>query len=194
MRTSGTMSSYRESYTQVEPPSANRAELTSRPPILKSSSNRSSSKDGSPANQRAFAAGSANAPKTVAGIASNRRSMTIVSWLTVRLAYVVSGRVAVIDPLLRLHLTEERVQPVESALPELAIPLHPAGHVAQPLRVQMAGTPLRVPALDHETRLLEHLEVLGHPRQAHVEGPRELRHGRVTLGQPGEDRPSGRVC
>ena len=60
--------------------------------------------------------------------------------------------------------------PIETALPDPAVLVHPRRDVPQRLGPQLAGPPLRIPALDDQAGSLQHLEVLRDARQAHVEG------------------------
>src|SRR5690606_8055371 len=66
-----------------------------------------------------------------------------------------------------------------------AVLFHPSGCFAQWFAIQAAGPPLRVATLADEAGLLEHLQVLGHGRQAHLpeEGLREVRDIRFAFGK-----------
>src|SRR5688572_10687811 len=95
--------------------------------------------------------------------------------------------------LLRLNLLQIGVQPIESLFPEFAILLHPVGDRLERFWLQAARTPLRLAAASDEAGALEHLEVLGDRRKAHLEGRSPLCDRRLAAGEPGQDRPARRV-
>src|SRR5436190_20482659 len=68
-----------------------------------------------------------------------------------------------------LELLQVLLQPVVALLPELAVPLGPVGDLLQRPRLQPGGAPLPVPPPGDQPRPLEHLQVLRHGRQAHLE-------------------------
>ena len=95
--------------------------------------------------------------------------------------------------LLSLQLVEILIQPVVALLPEAAIGLGPLGDVFQRLGPQAAGAPLSVAAARDESGTLENVEVLRDRRLRDRERCGELGNGGLTRGEPGEDRPPGRV-
>jgi hypothetical protein len=60
-----------------------------------------------------------------------------------------------------LDLAEVVVEPVETAVPVLAIPLQPVGGVLERDRLKPARARLRLASASDEAGALEHLEVLG---------------------------------
>src|SRR3954462_15659961 len=108
-------------------------------------------------------------------------------------AVVVSGLCEVIRRLLYLQLSKVLVEPLQARLPEPPVLLDPARHVLEWRRLEATRPPLRVATLDHESRVLEHLQVLRDARQAHVERRSELGHRGLPDREPGEDGKAGRV-
>ncbi len=92
-----------------------------------------------------------------------------------------------------LELDEQVIEPVEAAVPELSVGLQPLVRVSQRLGDDATRTTLRVTAAGDETRLLEHLEVLGDRRLAHGKRRGELGHRRLAPFQPGKDRTTSRI-
>jgi hypothetical protein len=74
-----------------------------------------------------------------------------------------------------------------------AVLTDPVGDVAERLRLQSAGAPLRLSTLLDEAGSVQHLEVLRDAGEAHVEGRGQLRDRRFTQGEAGEDRPSSGI-
>src|SRR6187397_1494273 len=95
--------------------------------------------------------------------------------------------------LLFSYLTQVGVQSFEALFPMAAVLTHPIGDLPQRPRLQSTRSPLRLPSLLDETRLLEHAEVLGDCRLAHVEGCGEVLDRRLALGEAGQDRAPRRV-
>src|SRR5205085_11067774 len=85
--------------------------------------------------------------------------------------------------LLFLQLLQVFVESIETFLPELAVVIHPAGHFFQRPGVELAGTPLRVAAARDEPGPLQHLEMLRHRGEAHVERLGQLGHRRLAFHQ-----------
>src|SRR4029078_9307485 len=73
---------------------------------------------------------------------------------------VVSTVSVVIGLLLLLQLAQVVVESLETLLPEPSVVAAPVGDVAEPLRLEGAGTPLRLAALFDEAGPLEHLQVV----------------------------------
>src|SRR5919106_3464166 len=86
-----------------------------------------------------------------------------------------------------------RFESVHSGLPRLLARPHPLHCLVERLGLHPARPPLGLPAADDQPRALEHLQVARNRRQAHGEGLRQLVHGRLAFGEPGEDRPSCRI-
>src|SRR5690349_14638371 len=95
--------------------------------------------------------------------------------------------------LLSLKFVEVIAQAVEALFPEPAVLSDPIRDLPQRLRVEAAGPPLRPPALRDQAGALQHLEVLGHGGQGHVERLGELLDRGLARGEPREDRAAGRV-
>src|SRR2546426_257719 len=93
-----------------------------------------------------------------------------------------------------LQLFEHRVEPLEIAFPEPAIALQPPGRLREPPRFQPSRPSLGVASARDQSGPLQHFEVLGDGRLAHVEGSGQLGDRRLTRCQAGEDRPPRRVC
>src|SRR5205807_10194890 len=71
--------------------------------------------------------------------------------------------------------------------------LHPLHRLVERVGLQPARPPLSLPAADDHSRTLEHLEVARDRRQAHRERLRQLLHGRLALGEAGQDRAARRI-
>src|SRR3984957_21184602 len=61
-----------------------------------------------------------------------------------------------------------KFEPVKTLLPEPAVMLHPIRNVLERFAVELARTPLRVARLGDEAGALEHFQVLGYGRKAHL--------------------------
>src|SRR5918999_5279948 len=118
--------------------------------------------------------------------------MVIVSVLprSIRFAVIV---VSISVLLSFVEFAEIGVQPFETLLPMPSVLADPVRHVAERLRLQPAGPPLRLASLLDESRPLEHLEVLRDSGKAHVEGGGQLCDRRLTEGQAGENRAPGGI-
>src|SRR6186713_1938994 len=79
------------------------------------------------------------------------------------------------------------VEPVEALLPVFAIGLHPLRCFAHGPCAQATGTPLRLAALADQPRALQHFQMLGDRRQAHVEGLGELGDRCFAGSEPRQD-------
>src|SRR6266496_4144942 len=104
--------------------------------------------------------------------ASKVRSTTSGSSFTARLLFAaISLLLALIflRLVLALQLPEVAAQPVEALLPVPPIVLDPLGDALERIRLEPAGSPLRLAAALDQARALQNLEVLGHGGQAHVE-------------------------
>src|SRR5215467_4622919 len=85
------------------------------------------------------------------------------------------------------------VEPAEALVPEASVRLHPVRDLAQGSRLEPAEAPLRVRALRDQARPLENLEVLRDGRLRHLERLGQLPHGRLAVGQAGQDGAPGGV-
>src|SRR5215472_18316734 len=95
--------------------------------------------------------------------------------------------------LLSLQLLEVAVEAAEAALPVAAVAFRPLRHIAQRRRLQAARPRLTTPPAAHESRALEHLQMLGDRRLADRERARELHHPRFAAGEAREDGTARRV-
>jgi hypothetical protein len=89
--------------------------------------------------------------------------------------------------------TEPPVEVVEAGRPEGAIPLEPLGGVAERLTSQPRRAELCCSAAFDQAGALEHSKVLGHRLDGNRKRLRELVDGRLTGGEPLEDRPPRRI-
>ncbi len=85
------------------------------------------------------------------------------------------------------------VELVEPLRPDPPVLLDPAHGRVECLALEVAGTELGTAGPGDEPAAFEHLEVLGDPREGHIEGRGQLVHRGVALRQAGHDRPAGRV-
>src|SRR5437868_9165330 len=204
----------------ISPPSGPRKTKRHVPPTLKSPSQIASEKPRGP-NQRLSSSHLVNASKTIARGASNTRtiltsrsegvvtlsvpvlSMREQGWGLVDGPWKLSvcsslGRRPYCAPGLRLrvlslHLLEQKVEPAEVALPDLAIVIEPATCVGERLWLEAAWPALRVAAARDETSVLEYLEMLGDRGLAHREGLGQLHDACLARREPGENRAPRRV-
>lgn len=100
---------------------------------------------------------------------------------------------AVIFFLLCLKFVEVIFQAVETLVPELAILLHPIGNVAQWLRFEPAGPPLRLATLRDQAGALQYLEMLGNGGRAYLERLGELRDRCFARRETRKDRAASRI-
>ncbi len=78
-------------------------------------------------------------------------------------------------------------------IPEAAIFLEPFRDGLQGLCLEMAGAPLRLPAPRDQAGRLQHFEVFGDCREAHIEGLGQFAHGGVARAQPRKKAPPRRI-
>jgi len=71
--------------------------------------------------------------------------------------------------------------------------LDPVGRDVEAVGLEPARPELPVAAARDEAGALEHLQVLGDRRQAHVERLGQVVHGRFPVRELGQDRPPGGV-
>src|SRR5262245_14908137 len=94
---------------------------------------------------------------------------------------------------LGLQLAQVIVQAIETFLPEAAIGLEPRIDALEGVGLDAAGPPLRLAAARDEARTLQHLEMLGDGRKAHLERLRHLGHGRLAQHEPRQDGATRRI-
>ncbi len=92
--------------------------------------------------------------------------------------------------LLRLQCAQIVVQSIEARDPEAAIAFEPVVDGLEGGRLDPARPPLRLAAARDEARALQHLEMLGDGREAHVEGFRQLGHRGFARREPRQDGPA----
>src|SRR5262245_50885992 len=95
--------------------------------------------------------------------------------------------------LLPLHLLQMDVQAFEALFPESPVALHPVGDLLEPVCLEPAGPALRIASTHDQAGALEHAEMLGDGRQAHVERLGELGDRSRTRGQAGQNRTPGGI-
>src|SRR6516225_10041694 len=120
---------------------------------------------------------SVSALHTSATGASNTRSTTSASSLVARSLLAVISFLLSAFLVLALQLPEVAVEPAEALFPVLPIELDPVGDALERVGLEPARAPLRLAAPLDQPGALEHLEMLGHRGQAHVEGLCDLEHG-----------------
>jgi hypothetical protein len=89
--------------------------------------------------------------------------------------------------------TELAIQRVEPALPELPDAAEPLLELAESGRIELVNSVLRIHPRAHQMRALEHLQVLGHGRRAHIEPPRNVSGTHFTLRQHLDNAAAGWV-
>src|SRR6266702_2651474 len=91
---------------------------------------------------------------------------------------------------LRVQLVQITVEPIQVLLPVLLVIVDPTRGVLQPLCLQSAGPPLRFPPAHDQSGALQHFQMLGYGRQAHVERPRKLADRNLPGSDARENRPA----
>ena len=86
-----------------------------------------------------------------------------------------------------LELFEQHIEALVVLFEELAITFDPIDRLVQSPRFEFAWTPLRIDVRRDETGTLEHLEMLGYGRLAHLERLGELGHRGLAPRQPRQD-------
>src|SRR6185436_15674301 len=71
--------------------------------------------------------------------------------------------------LLRFHLLQVVLEPIEPLLPDVPVALGPISHFLERCRLDPAGPPLRLTPPGDEPGALEHAQMLRDRRHAHVE-------------------------
>src|SRR5579859_365098 len=116
--------------------------------------------------------GSVNASQTISRGASYTRDVTISrSDATVAGLFLslIAGMLLLLMNSFCFQRAQIVVEPVEALLPELAIVLHPLMHFLEGGGLQPARTPLRFASVGDQPGALQHFQVLGDGRHAHVE-------------------------
>src|SRR4051794_15062752 len=86
-----------------------------------------------------------------------------------------------------------RVEPVHACLPGALARPDPLHCLVERVGLQPARPPLSVPAAGDQPGPLEHLEVARDRGLADGKRLGQLVHGRLALGEVGQDRPAGRI-
>src|SRR6266576_6678620 len=118
--------------------------------------------------------GRVNTSKTRSRGASKTRSMT-----SSLIGISVTSSLAGMSLLLHLQFLQVLVQTIEPLLPDVAIALDPLIDLFERARLERRRPPLRLLAARHESRAFEHLDVLAHRGEAHVERFRDVGHRRA---------------
>src|SRR5881396_17312 len=132
--------------------------------------------------------GCVNTSKIRSRGASKTRSMT-----NSLIGISTTSSLAAMSLLLHLQFLQVLVETIEPLLPDDAIALDPFVDLFEWARLERRRAPLRLLAARHESRAFEHLEVLAHRGEAHLERLRDLGHRRATLRETREDRTPRRV-
>src|SRR6202453_1090153 len=93
----------------------------------------------------------------------------------------------------RLQIGQQHVELVEALVPHSPVRGDPVQRAIERAGLQVAGAELGVAPARDQAAALQHLEMLGDPRQRHGEGGGQLGHGGVALGQPAHDGAPGGV-
>src|SRR5215831_12344612 len=93
----------------------------------------------------------------------------------------------------KLQCREQLVEPLVALVPEPLVARQPGGYLAERLGLQVAEPGGGALGPRQQARPLQHLQVPGDRWLGHAERRGELRDRRVALGQPGQDRPPGRI-
>src|SRR5690349_9442848 len=121
--------------------------------------------------------------------------MVVVAVLprSIRVVVMVISDLLSLLLLCGLDLAEDDIESLEALQPVLAIALDPRRDVTERFGVKSSRSPLRLSTSLDQPGPLEHAEVFRHGRLREVEWLRQRLDRRVALGEPGEDRPAGRV-
>jgi hypothetical protein len=85
------------------------------------------------------------------------------------------------------------VEAIQAFVEKAAVKAEPLVDILQRPRLDPARPPLRRAAARDQAGALQHLEMLGHRRQAHGEGFRQLRHRGFAQSEPRQDGPAGGI-
>src|ERR1700680_1090400 len=92
-----------------------------------------------------------------------------------------------------LQRCEQLVESLVPFVPEPLVAGQPGGHLAERFGLQVTEPGGGAAGARDEARLLQHLEVPGDRWLGYAERLGELGDGRLALGQPGQDRSTGRI-
>src|SRR5262245_39148574 len=94
---------------------------------------------------------------------------------------------------LGLHLVQVAVEAIESFVPKATVAFEPVVDLLEGAWLDAARPPLRLAAPHDEVGALQHLEMLGDGRQAHVEWLGELGDRGLTECEPRQDGAPRRI-
>src|SRR5437899_9571950 len=134
-------------------------------------------------NQLATWSGSVHALNTSARGASKTRVIVICCSAVVESVIALSF----------LDFSQVFVEPIHAALPNLSVLLDPRRGLVEALGTESRGPELRRPVACDQAGAFEHLQVARDRGQADAERLGQLRHGGLSLGQPGQDGPAGGI-
>src|SRR5919112_249297 len=180
---SGAMTSRNTPVTQKSRPPGERMQRRKVPPGRRSMSQYGIVKPSGP-HQRLTRSGSVHARNTSSRGTSKSRVTTSSSG---------RGSPPVATLPLPPYLLQVVVQTIEAFFPETTVTLHPVGGLLQRPRLEPARPRLRHATARDQTGPLEHLQVLGDARKAHLKRLGQLLDGGLTGGEPNQDLPPGRV-
>src|SRR6266851_8031372 len=146
--------------------------------------------------QHAIRSGSAHALQTRLRGASKMRVMTSSRSADSVAALLVAAIFLLLHLrflLFHLQVAQINIQTIEALLPEAAIILDPVGGVPERTRLEPARTPLRLAAARDQAGALQHLEMLGDRRKAHLEGFSQFSYRGLACGEASENRAPGGI-
>src|SRR6202161_3267500 len=121
--------------------------------------------------------GSVNSENTSSRGASNSRTVMIERASVARSTSFFVAIAVLLSPLLfGLQRLQIDVEAIQALVEKAAVKAEPLVDILQRPRLDPARPPLCRAAARDQTGALQHLEMLGHRRQAHGEGVRQLRH------------------
>src|SRR5262249_716148 len=136
-------------------------------------------------HQRARCSGALHAVHTSSREAANTRVVMSDRWSGF-------GAQLVLSPILLflgLKVAQILLEPVKTLHPQSAVALKPVVHLLESCRFRATGPPLRLAAANDEAGALQHLQVLGHCREAHLEWLRQFGDGGLAQRQPRQNGP-----
>src|SRR5688572_26137045 len=145
-------------------------------------------------HQRRTCSGFVRASKTRWRGASNTRVITMsvsdgVVTLKVRLFAALLADMGFLLRVPGFHLLQVGVEAFETRLPDVAVALGPVGHLLEWGRLDAARPPLRLAPARDQAGALQHPQVLGDRRHAHVERLGQLGDRALASDQPPKDGP-----
>src|ERR1700749_593147 len=90
-------------------------------------------------------------------------------------------------------LLEVLLQPVQRSAPEAFVQIEPLARTRKRIGLQAAAPVLAIAFAFDERGFFEHLQMPRDGGKRNPEGLRQIAHGRVSGGQPRQDRAAGRV-